>query len=67
VKEDEMGRACSTYGEKRNKYRVFVGKPDGKIPLGWGMMSLGEIGWGWYGFDSSCSGYEPVKGSCEFS
>jgi hypothetical protein len=28
-----MGRACSTYGEKRNAYMVFVGKPDGKRPL----------------------------------
>jgi hypothetical protein len=24
VREDEMGRACSTYGEKRNSYRVLV-------------------------------------------
>jgi hypothetical protein len=29
-----MGRACSTNGEKRNIYRILVGKPDGKIPLG---------------------------------
>jgi hypothetical protein len=33
-KEDEMGRACSTKGEKRNAYRTLVGKPDGKRPLG---------------------------------
>jgi hypothetical protein len=25
-----MGRACSTNGEKRNVYRVLVGKPEGK-------------------------------------
>jgi hypothetical protein len=29
-----MGRASSTYGEKRNAYRVLVGQPDGKTPLG---------------------------------
>jgi hypothetical protein len=25
-----MGGACSTYGDKRNVRRVFVGKPEGK-------------------------------------
>jgi hypothetical protein len=30
----EMGRACSTYGEKRGAYRVLVGKPEGRRPLG---------------------------------
>jgi hypothetical protein len=29
-----MGRACSTNGEKRNSYRILVGKPEGKRPLG---------------------------------
>jgi hypothetical protein len=29
-----MGRACSTYGEARGVYRVLVGKPEGKGPLG---------------------------------
>jgi hypothetical protein len=29
-----MGRACSTNGEKRNPYRILVGKPKGKRPLG---------------------------------
>jgi hypothetical protein len=33
-KEDEMDRACSTNGEKRNAYRILVGKPEGKRPLG---------------------------------
>jgi hypothetical protein len=28
VKEYEMGRACSTNGEKRNSYRILVGKPE---------------------------------------
>jgi hypothetical protein len=29
-----MGRACSTNGEKRNTYRLLVGKTEGKKPLG---------------------------------
>jgi hypothetical protein len=29
-----MGRACSTNGEKTNAYRILVGKPEGKRPLG---------------------------------
>jgi hypothetical protein len=46
-------------GEGRNVYRVLVGKPEGKRPLGRPMrrwddgikMDLGEIGWGvWSGF-----------------
>jgi hypothetical protein len=48
-----MGRACSTNREKRNAYRILVGKPEGKIPLGrprrrWTdniKMDLREIGW----------------------
>jgi hypothetical protein len=30
----EMGRACSTNGEKINAYRILVGKPEGKRPQG---------------------------------
>jgi hypothetical protein len=51
----------SRMGEGRNVYRVLVGKPEGKRPLGrpWRRwedgikMDLGEIGWGgggWSGF-----------------
>jgi hypothetical protein len=29
-----MGRACGTNGETRNAYRILVGKPEGKRPLG---------------------------------
>jgi hypothetical protein len=28
--EDEMDRASSTHGEKRNAYRILVGEPEGK-------------------------------------
>ena len=34
IKKNAMGRACSTYGERRGIYRVLVGKPEGKRPLG---------------------------------
>jgi hypothetical protein len=53
VKEDEMGRACSTNGDKWNEYRILVVKPKGKRPVGRsrrGMdnitMDIREIGWG---------------------
>ena len=29
-----MGGACGRYGEGRGVYRVLVGKPEGKRPLG---------------------------------
>jgi hypothetical protein len=49
-----MGESCSTNGEKRNAYRLLVGKPEGKRPLGrprrrWvdnTRMDVGEVGWG---------------------
>jgi hypothetical protein len=54
-----MGRACSTNGEKRNAYRVLVGKPEGKEPLGrprrrWVnniKIDLRDAEFGWYGLD----------------
>jgi hypothetical protein len=30
VEADEVGVSCSTNGEKRNVYRLLVGKPEGK-------------------------------------
>jgi hypothetical protein len=49
-----MGGPCSTNGEKRNAYRLSVGKPEGRRPLGrprrrWVdniRMDLVEVGWG---------------------
>ena len=49
-----MGSACSTYGERRGAYRVFVGKPEGKRPLGrprrrWGdniRINFQKVEWG---------------------
>jgi hypothetical protein len=33
-------------GEKRNAYRLLVGKPEGKRPLGRPRHDLVEVGWG---------------------
>jgi hypothetical protein len=49
-----MGRTCSTNGEKRNTYRIFVGQPEEKRQLGrhrrrWVnniKTDLRQIGWG---------------------
>jgi hypothetical protein len=49
-----MGGVCSTKWEKRNEYRLLVGKPEGKRPIGrpgrrWVddiKMDLGEMGYG---------------------
>jgi hypothetical protein len=49
-----MGRVCNTSGVKRNAYRILVGKPEGKRPIGrrrsrWvdnNKIDLGDIEWG---------------------
>jgi hypothetical protein len=49
-----MGGPCSTYLEEEERYRLLVGKPEGKRPLGrprrrWDdniRMDLGEVGCG---------------------
>jgi hypothetical protein len=62
-KEDETAWVRSTrVGEKRNAYRILVGKPERKRPLGRLRrrsvdnikLDLREIGW--YGLDRSGSG-----------
>jgi len=58
-------------GEKRGVYSVWVGKPEGKMPLErprrrWEdniKMDLQEMGCG--GVDRAGSGYEQVAGTCE--
>jgi hypothetical protein len=34
IEKNEMGRACSAYGKRKGVYRVLLGKPEGKRPLG---------------------------------
>jgi hypothetical protein len=57
-----MDRACSTNGEKRNAYRLFVGEPKIKRPLGrtrrrWvdnirmGLVEIEYGGMDWIGLD----------------
>jgi hypothetical protein len=54
VEKDEMGGPCSTDGERKNAYRLLVGKPERKTLLGRSRRRrvdnirkhLGEIGWG---------------------
>jgi hypothetical protein len=45
-----MGRACSTYGEKRNAYMILVGKLGGNRPLG-----RPKRRWEWHGKELSGS------------
>jgi hypothetical protein len=34
IEKNEMGVACSSDGEGRSVYKVLMGKPEGKRPLG---------------------------------
>ena len=58
IENNEMCGACSAYGEGRGVFRVLVGEPWGKTPLGrprsrWEdniKIDLQEVGWGaWIG------------------
>jgi hypothetical protein len=59
--------------EKRNAYRILVGKPEGNRPLGRPRrrgvnnikIDLREIGCEWYGLGQTVSGLGPLEGSCE--
>jgi hypothetical protein len=51
--KNEMDGACSTYGKKTGVYRILVGRPEGRRPLGrprsrWEdniKMDLQDVGW----------------------
>jgi hypothetical protein len=59
IKKHERIGACGTVGDRIGAYRVLVGRPEGKSPLGrhWRRwkdnikMDLREVGWR-YGLDS---------------
>jgi hypothetical protein len=64
-----MGGPCSTNGREEERYRLLVGKPEGKRQLGrprrrWAdniRMDPGEIGWGdvdWIGLAQDRTGGE---------
>jgi hypothetical protein len=67
-----MGRACSTNGEKKNPYRILVGKREGKRQLGGPRrrwvddieMDFRERGWG--GMQGSCEYDYNHSGSIKF-
>jgi len=61
-------------GERRSVFKILVGKPRGKRPLGrprlrWEdniKMDLQEVGVGGHGLDRSGSGYVQVAGTCKY-
>jgi hypothetical protein len=68
-----VGRPCGTHGRGEKVYKVLVGKPEEKRPLGrlrrrWEdgiKMDLMEIGWGGR-VDTVGSGQGPVACSCKY-
>jgi hypothetical protein len=69
-----MGGPSNTNGDKRNAYRLLVGKPEEKRPLGrprrrWVdniRMDLGEVGWGnvdWIGLAKDRNRWRAVVNS----
>jgi hypothetical protein len=76
IKSRRMRRAghVARMGEKRNAYRLFVGKPEGKRPLErprWRWvdnirMDIGEVGWGdvdWIGLAKGRNRWRAVVNS----
>jgi hypothetical protein len=59
IEKNEIAGICSTYGERRGVYRVLVGKPEVKRPVGRTRrrrednikMDIQELGCGGYGMD----------------
>jgi hypothetical protein len=37
-----MGRTCSKHGDKRSAYKILVGNPEGKRPLGRSRHTWGD-------------------------
>jgi hypothetical protein len=69
-----MGGHVARRGEKSNAYRLLVGKPEGKRPVGrprcrWVdniRMDLGEVGWGdvdWIGLAQDRTRWRAVVNS----
>jgi hypothetical protein len=69
---NEMGGACSTYGEKRGVYRVLVVRSEERKPLGrarrrWEdnmKMDLQEVEWGAW-TELICLRVQTGGGSCK--
>jgi hypothetical protein len=70
VEDDEVGGACSAIGEKRNLYRLLVGKPEGKRPLrrpirSWvdnfkmDLVEIGLAGVDWIGLNRNRDKWKP--------
>jgi hypothetical protein len=66
-----MGRVCSTNGEKRNAYRILVGKTEGKRQLGIPRRRLVDnikidlIGWNGIDCIDLAQDRDQWEGSCE--
>ena len=68
IKKNEMGGACSMYGERRGAYRVLVIKPEGNRPLGRPMHRWEanvKVQVGGHRLQLYGSGQGKVVGSCE--
>jgi hypothetical protein len=71
IEKNEFGGACSAFRERRDVYRVLVGKPEGKRPLARPRsrrennikMDLQEVGCG--GMDWIELAQGQVAGTCE--